>query len=70
MLVHVDSICWADFKNKNIITNVKDLSTNEYVEVPEGDIDSYDVYLSVKEALKKTTSIEPWYFNMEYVCDV
>ena len=70
MLVHVNSICWADLRNKEVSTNVKDLSKNEYVEVPDGPIDSYDVYLSVKEALKETTSIEPWYFNMEYVCNV
>tara|TARA_B100001059_G_C17402330_1_gene364395 strand:+ start:201 stop:422 length:222 start_codon:yes stop_codon:yes gene_type:complete len=70
MLVYIDSICWADLNNKDISTNVKDLSKNEYVEVPFGNIDSYNVYLSVKEALKKTTSIEPWYFNMEYVCEV
>ena len=69
MIVHVDSICWADLRNKEVSTNVKDLSKNEYVEVPSGDINSDDVYLSVKEALKKTTTIEPWYFNMEYVCD-
>ena len=70
MLVYVDSICWADLRNKDVSTNIKDLSKNEYVEVPSGDIDSDDVYLSVAEALKKTTTIEPWYFNMEYVCDV
>jgi len=69
MLVHADSICWADLKNKDVSTNVKDLSKNEYVEVPDGPIDSYDVYLSVKRALFKTTNIEPWYFNMEYVCE-
>ncbi len=68
MLVHVDSICWADLNNKEVSTNIKDLNKNEYVEVPHGDIDSDEVYLSVKEALKKTTTIDPWYFNIEYVC--
>jgi hypothetical protein len=70
MLVYIDSICWADLNNKDITTNVKDLSKNEYIEVPQGNIDSYSVYESAKEVLKKTTNIEPWYFNMQYVCEV
>ena len=70
MLVYIDSICWADLNNKDITTNVKDLIKNEYIEVPQGNIDSYSVYESAKEVLKKTTNIEPWYFNMQYVCEV
>ena len=70
MLVYVDSICWEDLNNKDIVTNVKNLDKNAYIEVEKGDIDDYDVYLSVKKALWESTKIDPWYFNMEYVCEV
>lgn len=69
MLVHIDSICWADINSEAVVTNIKDLTKTAYVEVPKGNIEDYKVYEAAKEKLYEMTNVIPWYFNMEYVCE-
>ena len=66
-LLHISSICWNDVNNPDLVTNVKDLTTTEYVTVSKEAYEKED-YKEINKELKDLTTIDPWYYNVDFVC--
>ena len=66
-LLHISSICWNDVNNSELVTNVKDLTTTEYITVSKEAYEKED-YSEMNKKLKDLTTIDPWYYNVDFVC--
>ena len=64
-LFHISSITWAESNNEEIINN-KALQTSAYVDVPNG-LTEEETHKFIEHALYESTTIQPWYFNMDKI---
>lgn len=70
LLIYISAICWSDVNNLEEVTNIKDLQTNMYIEIPKDTFYSKGLHEYVCYELKNSTNIDPWYYNMDYVCEI
>ena len=70
LLIYISAICWNDVNNLEEVTNVKDLQKNMYIEIPKDTFFSDGLYEYLNYKLKSSTDIEPWYYNLDYVCEI
>lgn len=66
-LIHISSICWNDVNNPELVTNIKDLTTTEYMTISKEAYEKED-YNVMNAKLKDLTTIDPWYYNVNFVC--
>ena len=70
VLLYISAICWADLNNESVVTNIKDLQKSEYIKVPKDSFLSDGAHSDIEYVLEQKTQIKPWYYNVEYVCEI
>ena len=70
VLLYISAICWNDVNNEEVVTNVKDLQKNQYVTVPKESYEAGSHFNNIDQTLTESTDVRPWYYNIDFVCEV
>lgn len=66
-LYHVSSISWGESWN-DVLVNNNALQKSDYIEVPSN-LNGEDVYKFIDQKLYESTTIIPWYYNVDKIKD-